>query len=265
MREPLHNKTASELDAALRAAFFDADAPDPAELDDILDALDEAAPQAPGRDPEAAWAEFLAGYADDAEPEEAAPIPMAEVRRRAGRRRPLLRLAQAAAVLVLAVLGATATARAFGYDLWGWTARWTDREFRFERVGEESDGAPVSIPAALEALGVTEPLYPAWLPDGFRPLVFQTDVSDTAVLHEAYAAGERFLLITAARGESFAAVYEKDAGPVTKYEAGGVVHYLFSGDGYSAAVWHTAEFEVSFIGNVSRAELCRMIDSVYAP
>lgn len=71
-------------------------------------------------------------------------------------------VAAAAAIMVLI----TVTAGAVGIDLWSWVPVWNDGTFQF--VPEESASVTsLDIPEALKQLGIEEPLFPTWLPEGF--------------------------------------------------------------------------------------------------
>ena len=96
-------------------------------------------------------------------------------KRRAGVRW-LGRIAAVAAAMLVAL---TATAYAMGYDLWAAVARWGKDTFTFisEPAPAETENTSISVPTnstkydslqeALDAYGITTPLAPTWIPEGF--------------------------------------------------------------------------------------------------
>lgn len=182
------------------------------------------------------------------------------------RRRRLLRLVVVAAAVVVLLFAIAATASAMGYNIFGWVPKWNSDVLSF---GE--DGAPAAnelhdtriIPAALEQLRIDEPLYPTWLPEGFKIDVSVIEM-DPVFLHEGYVNGDRYISITI-EPSSLAGtlVYEKDEGHPHEYVKGNTVHCIFFDDDQITATWQTENYTVSIVGNVSLSEIERIIDSVY--
>ena len=190
--------------------------------------------------------------------EDKAPRPM--------RHRRLLRTAVVAAVIVVILVAAAATAYAMGYDIFGWVPKWNDDVLSF---GEDESPEPnelhdtYKIPAALEQLGIDEPLYPTWLPEGFK-LTAAIAETDPVFLHEGYSDGERYFTITIQPSSSTnMIVFEKDATPLTEYIKSNVVHYVFADDNQITVSWQTEDYIVYITGNISIEEAERIIDSVY--
>lgn len=153
---------------------------------------------------------------------EAAPV-------RPVRRRRLIRIALVAVAVVMILFAAAATASALGVNLFGWIPKWNDEVLGF---GENESPEPnelhdtYKIPAALKELGIEEPLYPTWLPDGFGLDVSVVETKPV-FLHEGYSNGDRYLSITIedkALAETF--VYQKDENLPSKYITGDTVHFL---------------------------------------
>ena len=90
----------------------------------------------------------------------------------------LMRVAFVAAVVTVILLAGTITASAFGFDLWGTIAKWSRETFGFtsESPIENPEGYD-SLKAALSQYGITEPLTPSWIPDGYN--LSSVDVSET--------------------------------------------------------------------------------------
>lgn len=190
--------------------------------------------------------------------EDKAPRPM--------RGRRLLRTAMVAAVIVVILVAAAATAYAMGYDIFGWVPKWNNDVMGF---GEDESPEPNElhvtrkIPAALEQLGIDEPLYPTWLPEGFR-IDYSEIEMDPVFLHEGYSDGERYLSITIEPTPlSGTFVFEKDDSLPAEYVKENNIHYIFFDVGQITAVWQNENYSVCIVGNVSQSEIERIIDSVY--
>lgn len=179
------------------------------------------------------------------------------------RGRKMLRVAVVAAAIVVILVAAAATASALGYDIFGWVPRWNNDVLGF---GEDESPAPnelhdtYKIPAALKELGIEEPLYPTWLPEGFKLSVSVVETKPV-MLHEGYTNGNRYLSITIE--PSMNLIYEKDEGRPQEYVKGNTTHYIFFDVEQITATWQTENYTVSIVGNVSQAEIERVIDSVY--
>ena len=212
--------------------------------------------------PEESWERFLERCADV---EEIAPgsIRAAQTKNaaRPGRYRTVLRTALVAAVVVVLLAGATFAAGSFGYDLWAWVPRWNAAAERYEPAAQEVSGES-PIPAALAELGITEPVYPGKLPEGF--VITESHVSEKPlVLMEQYARDDQRLSITVTPVEGFkTAVYQAEGSVVTQYPLNGRVHYMFNNAGTITAVWYTKNYATSVSGDITREEIKEIIDSI---
>ena len=201
-----------ELKAALKNIFFyrgefsDADME---EMNQIMAALDKKEPISPMYSAEESLKRFQETYGEEmsslgvrnteevmeenpaADSDVVSSESKAETVRPVRRRR-LLRAALVAAAVVVILIAAAATASALGYTLFGWVPKWNSDVLGF---GEDESPEPnelhdsYKIPAALKELGIEEPLYPTWLPDGFK-LESAIAETDPVFLHEGYSDGE---------------------------------------------------------------------------
>ena len=179
--------------------------------------------------------------------------------------RGVLRVAMIAAAMVVLIILATVTASAFGYDLWGWVPRWNDEVLSFG--GEESepnefyDSSP--IVKALKELGIDEPIFPHWLPEGFESEVsiIQTD---PIYLHEGYPDGVRYISITIEPvlvADTF--LFQKDENQPLEYTVDQHTHYITSDVSCYTVTWQNDSVLVHITGNVSINEMEQIITSVY--
>ena len=190
---------------------------------------------------------------------EAAPV-------RPVRRRRLIRIALVAVAVVMILFAAAATASALGVNLFGWIPKWNDEVLGFgenesPEPNELHDSSPIVV--TLAQLGIDEPLYPHWMPEGFR---FDVSAIQTEplLLHEGYCNGDRYLTISiqpSSWGNSI--VFQKDATPLVEYIKNNTIHYVFSDEDQLTASWHTDDYIVFITGNISIEEMERIIDSIY--
>ena len=262
------NMTAEELERELREAFFctdQIDGPLSEELEKIREALDRKRPVEYLYTPEESWAQFRAEHGEELE-RRLTPKGKAEAERRsrAARRRSipaLLRWGLIAAAAVLLLAGAALAADSL--DLIAWSPRWNADTERYEPVARETVGKGTVL-AALTELGITEPVYPTRLPEGF--VITESRISkDPLVLMEQYARGDERLSVTITPLKGFdAAVYQREGESAREYSSGKTVHYMIRSEGTITAVWCTDHYAVSVSGNLSLNEIKGIIDSVYA-
>ena len=152
-----------------------------ADMDKLYHAARLLAQREPQPPVDRAWAAFQEKYLpfapfgtslyEDGSPPSSCAAP--------GRRRRWLRTALAAAALAATLLLFCAAAGANGYDLWGILARWTDEQLAIEpdqivpipksdiHIPEEPEEYS-SLQEALSACGLSQPLAPSWMPEGFE-------------------------------------------------------------------------------------------------
>lgn len=244
-----------ELERRLRETFFYTDKIDETvyrELEGLRQVLEEKRPMEYPRSAEESWALFLERW--EAEPAPAVPRETGKRGRKGGGRgRALLRNVLIAAMLVLLLAGATLAA---GPQLWAWVSGWN------APLEPESTGSPIQ--QALEELGITEPVYPSFLPMDY--VLSEAHISkDPLLLNELYTRGDRYISITVTSVTAVeGAEYAREDPSLQEYRVGEAAHYLFSNEGHVTAVWYTESCFVSISGNITTRPLKRIIDSVYA-
>lgn len=280
--------TVEELRAALQRYFLFSELDDEAvdEMEQILAVLRKKAPFTHMHTNEEMWEEFKATHADDfaalgirndTETEEVVeqkpeadetvirsePVPVRKPRRQI---RGLLRVGLIAAALIVLLAGVTVAASAMGYNLWGWIPKWTDEDVRF--VAETPVQTPGEdelhgIPTVLASMGITEPLYPTWLPEDFMRMETKT-VEKPLFLQENYQGDNRRIIITISSTTDLGSVvYQKEDESPVEYISGNTMHYLFENTNEIIAVWQTENYTTVIAGNISIDEMKRVIDSVY--
>ena len=294
--------TPEELRREFREAFFETDIIDDAlnhELDQMLAALQRKQPVENLFTPEESWKRYLEDKAEDLrpflqpgkadephsedgryDPEKARQRSPTEregerteffdsdeaepERPKAGRHHvrsvsSLLRKVLIAAVIVVLLAGAAFAANYTG--LWAWVPRWNASSGRYEPTVQE--GMPERpIPAALAELGITEPVYPAKLPEGF--VITESHISeDPLVLMEQYARGRDRLSITVVPVKSVkSAVYQKNGVAVRELQGGLKAHFVFENEETITAIWFTKNYAAYISGDLSVEEITEIILSI---
>ena len=256
------------------------------EMDQILAILREKDPLPPGRSVEELWEEFQTvymnkeladlGIPDDLEevnnaepaPDVVSPLPSKGDAHpvRPKRYRKLIRVALVAAVVVAFMAAISVTAAAMGYNLWGWLPIWSNEDVRFVSetpTAEPREDDTHGIPSVLASLGITEPLYPSWLPEDLKRTETKT-FEEPLFLYENFMGNNRELSITISSIADFGSkVYQKEDEPPIEYTVDSVIHYLIENTDELSAVWHTEDYTVLIVGNVTENEMKKIIDSIY--
>ena len=282
------NYTAEELNTALQRYFLYSDLDDAAveEMDQILAALKKKVPFPHPQEVEEKWAEFQAEHADELatlgirkdedteevveqEPEadetvlSSAPVPIPRSRRLG---RSILRVGLVAAAVVVLMAALTVVASAMGFNLWGWVPKWTDADVRF--VAETPVQTPgedelKDIPMVLTSMGITDPLYPTWIPEDMARVETKT-IERPLFLYEKYQGDNRQFSITISPiTGSEDTVYQKEKAPYEEYFIENTAHYIFDNTNEVSAVWNTANYTTLIVGNITIDEIRSIIDSVY--
>ena len=256
--------SADELEQRLREAFFYPDQIDETvfrELEELREALEKKRPMEAEYTAEESWARFLEDRADELEgilgPETRPAGGRAAAQPRVRRLPSLLRRTLIAAVIVVLLAGA---ALAAGPRLWVWVRSWNDAPAQDTPAGGAAAGP---IRSALEALEITEPVYPGWMPSNY--VLTEAHVSkDPLFLYELYTREDHFISISVAPISAVETEgLPRKGQPPEEYQVGETVHYLFSNSGSITAVWYTEHYFVSVSGSVTIRAMKRIIDSVY--
>lgn len=266
--------SADELSARLSMALFNAEDLSDAELeevDEMAAAYQRKVSHEPVKSTEEAWEEFKTVYWDMDQNETGLPCTEQEkedahsaIRVASPHRRRLLRIGLIAAIVAVLLAVGTLTASAFGFNLWGWIARWDEDVAQFS-LEEGEEVKPKTIPEALKYLGIDEPVYPKWLPEGFKRVESVIETNEPFRLSEAYMKEDRFLsiYIEAFSPMSENGLIQKDSSEPLEYLKGGTIHYIFQDDDQYTAEWHTESNSVFISGEITLEELLKIIDSIY--
>ena len=291
----LSRLSTKELEAILRA-----DAESPNEVNDeaisyILEVIEQREREHPSGsfpDVDSSWKEFQTiyntteGIGKSLYPteDEENTYQTAYVQKSANRRRVLRRPLFIAAIIVLLIASLTVPVAGYG-NLLEMIGSWTADQFTFIATGQhrnsdqgEADDGKVNIidPQAgselrqvLQEHGITEPVVPSWLPDGFE-LVDEVSVQEypefgKVDFYAAYSNGSDSctMSITQSVDSVQGYMYEKISGEPEIYVAGNVEHYIIQNSESIMAAWYCGNLETSITATFSKSDLERVIDSIY--
>lgn len=154
-------------------------------------------------------------------------------------------------------------------------ARWTDSIFEFftpdndnkqpEYVFETDHPGLQRIYDTVVELGVTDPVVPMWVPDGYELQVLQVveQSSDTIVLSEFIEEENYILFNMLLHSKEVPFKYEKDTRNIEILELGGVEYYTISNVEEQIVTWIIDRTECSIITNCQAEDLYRLLESIY--
>lgn len=194
--------------------------------------------------------------------------------------RHLIAVIAAAAILISLLIPAV-----FGFDLWKIMGQWTQDFFSFTNtqkhsassVNEPPIGATIvqehtyaTLQDALDAYGITEPLVPTWLPDGYQCITIDvTEFSLSTDFCAFYENGDRLIsiAITKYQDDSYIAdtvnAYEKDATDMKTYLENGNLHYIFENNHRVIVAWCVDSYSCAIKADISTEDAEKMVDSIY--
>ena len=191
---------------------------------------------------------------------------------RKSKHKSLRRVFLVAAVLASLILGATLTAHAAEYDLWGAVAQWTSETFgfAFQQNNAKKDAAkdivnPELQPLwnAMEDAGISAPLLPTELPAEYRQVELIED-QDQEFWSAAYqSADDFFIQIQVQNGQNGDwSVLQKDEDTPERYVWDGIEFYIMTNMGRWVAVWSSDEYEY-YTSSTNESEMYQMLESIH--
>lgn len=190
------------------------------------------------------------------------------------KRRWLAGIAAAAAVICIVIMSVSPTAQA--ESLFDILFRWTSSIFEFIDP-DKNESYPIAnrdfttdnpglqqLYDKVTELGVTEPVVPMWLPEGFvlsdlkeRPLPGGNSV------HCKFENGSNVILITYRVSTDISPKVEKEETGVEVFEAGEISHFIMDNDEYFSVTWSVDGVECLLNTNLAKEDLYTIIKSIY--
>lgn len=238
----------------------------------------DANPPAAEVDVDAAWRDFKENYQGQASAYETEVLPERDSShldqitspspKKKSRR--ILRAAVITAACIVILCGA---ASAFGFDLLQAFADWTAETFGFVTPGQEEAEAPQDDPYQRLRFAVSLetdlPLIPNWAPEGTVSdgEISVIERSNGIRLQGTYKTDNASFSIRVVLynvlPEEYASIYQKSDETMIEYSAGNIMHYLMNNNEIYSVTWVNENAEVLIQGNLSIADLEKMVDSIY--
>lgn len=261
--EALEQLSTQQLDQMLQASLEKEDA-DPAEVNKILGVLKEREKDMPveaGDREKLAWQRYKAREREGAD-------------RPAKKYKWVLRAACIVAVLCVLTVAIAHNAQAEG--VWGRIVRWTDSVIEFFSPDYASGGQQAyefqtehpglqQVYDTVTQLGVTDPVVPMWLPEGYDLIFCQKIETDNKItVMSAFQNGEKLLNYNVAvYSEGVLNQFQKDETGAKKIEFGGIDHCVVRNNDKWVAVWTKDKIECSISIDCQEDELYQILRSIY--
>lgn len=262
-RAELEQLSTERLDSMLQREL-QKDTPEQNMVTDILAVLREREKDTPCTPTDAdqlAWQRYLAHTEQPSE-------------RPAKRRGWVLRIAGIAAVLTLVV--GMVSYEAGADTFWNRIARWTDSVIEFfnpdgtippqrQYVFRTDNPGLQQVYDAVCDLGVTEPVVPMWIPEGYALSYCNKKNSENkTTLMAGFQYGEKVLNYTVAvYSQDVPNRYEKDETAVKTVEIQGVSYKIAKNFDMWIVIWTVENIEGSVSVNCREEELLRILHSIY--
>lgn len=186
-----------------------------------------------------------------------------------------MRAAAAAAVLVL-LLVPIVPQEVGAESLWDALVRWTteiveffgpnDNDHRIVNYEFQTDNPGLQqVYDAVVELGITDPVVPMWLPEGYELSELEIVQHPTKTrLHSRFESGANAIVYYVdIYSSDVARMYQKNENTIDRYEHSGVVHQVLKNYDISTAVWSIGHVECSLSMNCQENMMHRILKSIY--
>lgn len=184
---------------------------------------------------------------------------------------------RAAAIAVTVASLCIAAAGAIEVNIFEMVAEWTQDVFQFRSETSTSQDAEYeagvfleddqTLKGLLEEAGITQRVYPKWIPDGYVFLKSNAfpDAEEPSFIsiYEDEIGENPITVLVVVHSEPRGMWTEKDPRDVDVHIKNEVKHYIINNEGVLASTWFVDHLECSITGSVSEAEMKEMIDSIY--
>lgn len=184
-----------------------------------------------------------------------------------------VRIAAAVAVVIALALAVPQNAEAEGF--WERLSRWTESIFEFftpgdemaeqEYVFETDNPGLQQVYDAVVALGITDPVVPMWLPDGYE--LVECKLSEFPSKTVIYARFKNEIgtisLDFAIRNAESPRQYSKDEENAIKHEIAGIDHICLHNEDWWTAAWTRDRLECAIAMDCQEETLYKILVSIY--
>lgn len=218
-------------------------------------------------DVDASWEDFQNQYRST-EPLHTLDQEQPVLPTRKSKHKALRRVFLVAAVLASLLLGATLTAQAADYDLWGAVAQWTSETFGFtlQQSDEKLDTISPELQPLWDAIqdaGISEPLLPTYLPEEYQQVELTEDQEQEFWSAAYQATDDLFIQIQIQKRQNGDwAMLQKDEDTPEYYVWDGIEFYIMTNMGRWVAVWSSNEYEY-YVSATNESEIYQMLESIH--
>lgn len=181
-----------------------------------------------------------------------------------------------AAAVILAVLLAIVPQRAQAESIWERLVNWSDSIFEFIHPGAEQ-AAPEKyvfrtdnpglqqVYDAVVELGITEPVVPMWLPEGYELLEYEAkSVPSKKYVYARFSDGSSKIIFKVnAYNIDVPNPYQKDETQVTSLEKNGMTYNIMQNKQMWVVIGTKDNLECSFEIDCQEDTLYRILESIY--
>lgn len=187
-------------------------------------------------------------------------------------------LARAASlVLILGLLFAFIPQQATAGSFWKILTTWTDTVFEYVNIGAEkkapkqyvfktdNPGLQQVYDTVVEELGITDPVVPQWLPEGYElSFVEVSDSPGKKTVRAYFLNGENeVVLFFNQMKEDRSPQYDKVNSQIVEYECNGVLHYYFLNNEQWLISWINHNLKCSVSVDCPEDVVTQIIRSIY--
>lgn len=182
----------------------------------------------------------------------------------------------ASVVMVLGVLLFTLPGAAEAGTVADVLTRWTDSIFHFFSPGEPAFSAEdyvfktdnpglQQIYDAVTELGITDPVVPMWVPEGFELQEIEVfDLAEDQTIFARLRNSNNLIYITITmHGDEVTFQHEKNTQKVETIDLAGIEHYIMSNSGEYIITWWINEIECSVVSDCQEDEIIKLLKSIY--
>ena len=154
--------------------------------------------------------------------------------------------------------------------------RWTSSVFEFFTPEQDAVNPPVDIvfetshPGLkqlydkVNELGVTEPVVPTWLPEGFELTELKMSPAPSgSKVHARFENGSQLITFSYRVSTNITARFEKEDSAVELYDYADVSHFILENDEKLSVMWTVDGVECLISTDVSKDDVYTIIKSIY--
>ena len=181
----------------------------------------------------------------------------------------------AAAIAVVIALALTVPQNAEAEGFWDRVSRWTDSIFEFftpdnETVDEEyvfkTDNPGLQqVYDTVTALGVTDPVVPMWLPEGYELVERKlSEFPSKTVIYASFNNEEKSIILDIAiRNTESSRQYSKDEDDIKTREIADIDHMILHNEEWWTATWTRDRLECAIYMDCQEETLYKVLKSIY--